>query len=152
MVLSGTRDLRTLVNLDPQLSRRLIPIEFTPLDAAADGGSVRMIIAQYAGSASISVSPEVLEPDFTRRLVHAAAEEMGLAIELVIAGIEEALLHNEQSLGIEAFRRAFGRRAGCSDAWNPIVAADWRSIDPRKLLEQTEGDVLNLDSVRRRRS
>lgn len=138
LILSGTPRLKDLVNLDPQLSRRLIPVEFTPISSSAHSESVATVIAQYAEAARVEPHPNVVAGEHIRRLIHAAANELGLVIELVIAAIEEALLHLEERLTVDAFRRAFRRKTSCPDVLNPIVAEDWRAIDARKLFDGGE--------------
>lgn len=148
LVLSGTRALKDLVNLDPQLSRRLIPIEFVEINSTANNASVATVISQYADTARLSLNPTVLDAEHLRRLIHAAANELGLVIEMVIAAIEEALLRQEVCLTIDAFRRAYRRKAGCPDVLNPIVADDWRAINTRQLFGG--GDEHPQPSIKRR--
>lgn len=138
LILSGTRALKDLVNLDPQLSRRLMPIGFAPINSTANNTTVATVIKQYADAARIQVEPKALEADHLRRLIHASANELGLLIEMVIAAIEEALLEDETALTINAFRRAYRRKASCPDVLNPIVAENWRAIDTRQLFGDDE--------------
>lgn len=148
--LSGTCELRDLVNIDPQLARRLIPIEFAPILAVTHTDSVIAIIREYAGLAALEIHAEVEKQDHIRRLIHTAANELGLTIEMIISAIEEALLHREEQLTAAAFRRAYRRKAGCSDVLNPFVVADWQSIDTRKLFNANEPDFSGPKSGARR--
>ena len=151
LVLSGTPALKELINLDPQLSRRLVPVELAPISAGAHGAEIRALLASYARKAGLAVAAEIGDdPEFIRRLIHAGAEELGLVIETVIAGIEEALLSGATELDRDMFRRAFQRRSGAIDALNPFVSDDWRAIDTRLLLQTVEGAVA-MDAPKRRR-
>jgi hypothetical protein len=96
---------------------------------------VAIVIRQYAHAAQIEPHPKIVAGDHLRRLIHSSANELGLVIEMVTAAIEEALLHQETQLDVDAFRRAFRRKTGCPDVLNPIVAEDWRAIDARKLFD-----------------
>lgn len=145
LILSGTDELRALVNLDPQLSRRLAPIEFGPLDVGAQRASVRKILQQYAKAVGMPPNPDILADAFLRRLIHAAAYELGIAIELIISGFEEALILGSDELDTEAFRLAFERRSGCRDMGNPFVAEDWKAIDARKLMMEGPSALRNID-------
>ncbi|WP_410218833.1 hypothetical protein [Paracoccus sp. (in: a-proteobacteria)] len=61
-----------------------------------------------------------------------------MTIELIISAVEEALLHEERDLTVDAFRRAYRRKASCADALDPIVAENWQSIDTRKLFGSSD--------------
>jgi Cdc6-like AAA superfamily ATPase len=136
LILSGTNELQSLVNMDPQLSRRLTPVEFPSIDATTHAREIKGIVSHYSEIAGLSVNAgELSSSNFARRLIHAAANELGLVIELIVAAIEDALLRTASELDKEAFARAFARRSGCSHVGNPILADDWRAIDARKLLD-----------------
>lgn len=140
LILSGTPALKELVNLDPQLSRRLMPIEFSSISSTTHADSLASLIKQYANMAKLPLEPNVLKKDHIRRVIHSSANELGLAIEMVVAAIEEAMLHDDAELTIDAFRRAFRRKANCVDMLNPFVAGDWQAIDSRKLFERGESN------------
>ncbi|TQM94060.1 TniB family NTP-binding protein [Roseinatronobacter monicus] len=136
LILSGTTPLKDLVNLDPQLSRRLLPIELAPISAVAHGREIATVLARYAARSELPLASNLAEnSDFISRLIHAGADELGLVIETVVAGIEEALLSRATELDADVFRRAFERRAGVPDALNPFVADDWQAIDARLLMQ-----------------
>lgn len=140
LVLSGTPALKQLVNLDPQLSRRLVPVEFAPISAHTHNVEISAIISSFARTAELAVADDLGRGQFFERLVHAGAAELGLTIELIIGAIEEALLRDAKHLDRDTFRRAFRRRSGARDALNPIVSDDWREIDARLLLQSHEVD------------
>ena len=135
LVLSGTMALKELINLDPQLSRRLVPIAFSPISPTTHAGDVRAVIGGYAGAARLPVDEDVLVPELMGRLIHAGASELGLVIEIVVSAIEEALLGGRTSLDRDAFVRAFRRRSGAVDALNPFLCDDWRVVDARLLMQ-----------------
>ncbi|THK34061.1 AAA family ATPase [Ensifer sp. MPMI2T] len=137
IILSGMRDLKELLNHDPQLARRFYPIEFTKLHSVTDGSRVARLAASYSDRAGLR-ERDLVQDQFAARLIHAADGEFGLVIELIIGSIEEALLSGDRCLDPGHFVRAFRRRSGCVDALNPFVAEDFERIDARALL-QSEG-------------
>lgn len=134
IILSGMPNLRDLLNLDPQLARRFVPIHFSSIGEATDRNHVAKIVQQYTKAAGLVCVGEVSDIDFIRRLIHAGASQLGLTIELIIAAIEDALLTSENELRVENFVNAFRRRSGCIDDFNPFVRADFREINPRLLM------------------
>jgi GTPase SAR1 family protein len=149
LILSGTNELQSLVNMDPQLSRRLTPIEFPSIDATTHAREIKGVVSKYAAIASLEIDKPRLEAnEFARRLIHAAANEFGLVIELIVSAIEDALFNGSGKLDIDAFARGFARRSGCSPVGNPITADDWRSIDARKLLDGAGANIIEMGGRR----
>jgi len=134
MVLSGMPALKDMLNHDPQLARRFYPIEFPRLNAFNDIEQVFSTISFYADRAELFPDDDLLAPDFAARLIHAAAGEFGLTVELIIAAVERALNRRVPTLAPNDFREAFALRAGCVDGLNPFVAEDFERIDSRTLL------------------
>ena len=139
LILSGTLALKELLNLDPQLSRRLVPVTFPSITAGTHAGDIRAILGGYAVAAGLSVEEDVLEHAFVARLVHAGADELGLVIEIVVGAIEETLMAGQASLNTDAFARTFRRRSGADDACNPFFCEDWRAVDARLLMQALPG-------------
>ncbi|MBK4218083.1 ATP-binding protein [Paracoccus caeni] len=140
LILTGTIELKTIINHDAQLARRVYPVEFPQLDLAFDADRVQRLLHLYADRALLTVAEEVGTPEFAARLIHAGAREFGLLIELVIAALEEAMMGNADALRIQHFTAMFRKRAGCIDGLNPFVAEDFERIESRRLLDQ-EGDT-----------
>lgn len=136
LILTGTAELKTIINHDPQLARRVYPIEFPQLDLALDADRVQRLLNLYAQRAGLASSEDVGTTEFAARLIHASAREFGLLIELVIAALEEAMLADSETLRIEHFTVMFRKRAGCIDGLNPFVAGDFERIDSRRLLDR----------------
>lgn len=134
IILSGLPDLLTLLNLDPQLGRRFIPISFSQLDVIEDGRNVRSLIGQYSRVANLELESELQCDDFIARLIHSAANEFGILVELIIGAIEFCFRRDEPSLGKPHFVAEFRRRSGCVNDLNPFVRGDYSAIDPKLLL------------------
>lgn len=138
IILSGLPDLRTLLNLDPQLGRRFTPVSFSQLDEIHDGRNVRTLLGQYAEAISLELAPELQEDEFIARLIHSAASEFGILIEIVIGAIEICLRRRETVLAKPHFVAEFLRRTGCANDLNPFVRQDYTALNPRLLLPGNE--------------
>ncbi len=141
IILSGMPALKELLDLDPQLSRRMVPIHFAPISYVADGENVETVLRQYASLVSLAPNPDLYTAKFRRRLIHAAASEFGLVIELIIGAIEDALFAGSSSLSAISFANAYRRRSGCIDGLNPFLGEDYRAIDARKLLTSMDTET-----------
>lgn len=154
LILSGMPTLIDLLHLDTQLSRRFIPIHLAPISFTTHGNILPEIVANYLSAAKLPISDGTYSSEFTKRLIHAGAGELGLVIEIIISAIEEALLADHATLGIDDFAAAFRRRSGCVDDLNPFLSDDYRVIDARKLLTVVEEvpDLLMPHAKKRRKA
>lgn len=134
LILSGMPSLKFLLNKDAQLARRISVLHFRPLDPAIDLKSAAGLVNTYADAAQMSVDSYVLTPEFTRRILHAAAYEFGLVVELIIGAIEDALIKQNEAFGLQEFAGAFRRRSACIDDLNPFLRQDYTAINPRLVL------------------
>lgn len=134
LILSGMPSLKFLLNQDAQLARRISVLHFRPLDAAIDLKSASTLVTTYADTARMSVDTAILTPEFTRRLLHAAAYEFGIVVELIIGAIEEAMIRQRVAFGCREFAAAFRRRSACIDDLNPFLRHDYTAVDPRLVL------------------
>lgn len=134
IILSGTEDLREILNFDPQLGRRLFPIEFASINEVIELDEVLMLVEAYCKAANIACFDPPPDMQFGARLIHAAAGQFGLVIEIIIGAIEAALIAGETQVDRDAFLRAYRRRTSCVNGVNPFLASDFKRIDTRKLL------------------
>lgn len=141
LILSGTPELKDMINFDPQLARRVIPIEFGKIPHDGNHDNIRDLIAAYAHKAKLAVTQELCVPAFSSRLVHSADGQFGLIIEITISAIEAALLQSSIELKTSHFIEAFRRRSGSVDGVNPFVIDDYLTVDTRKLLGRVEYDI-----------
>lgn len=139
LILSGMPELLEMVNMDPQLARRLKPVQHRPLETRVDGSMIVAALRQYAAAARLTVDDSLCTPTFVKRLVHAADHCFGLLVELICEAIGEVLLAGENGLSSGAFTDAFARRSGCPSGLNPFVVEDFLSLDVRKLLQPEPG-------------
>lgn len=138
LILTGTVELKTLINHDPQLARRVYPIEFARLNILLDSDRILKAVTRYAEAAGITASSDTLSQDLAARLAHAADREFGLMIEMIIASLEEAMAAGAEELALTHFTSMFRKRTGCVDGLNVFVADDFERIEVRRLLDDGE--------------
>ena len=138
LILTGTEDLKTVINHDVQLARRVYPIEFIRLNAALDHNRILKTLSRYADAAGLPPSPGIMTPELAARLTHAADREFGLLIEMIVASLEQAMNAGDAELGVGHFAAMFHHRTGCINGLNVFVADDFERIDPRKLLDRDD--------------
>lgn len=71
LILSGMPQLLDMLNMDPQLSRRIDPVEFLPVTAAYSFHDIIGIQEAYAVKSGLEMAPELRSPDFAEQLAHA---------------------------------------------------------------------------------
>lgn len=137
LILSGMPDLKKIVNQDPQLARRLYPVEIGRLHAIRDVAPVLDIVQKYAARAKIETQESVRNENFAQRLMHAADYEFGLMAEFTVQALSKALITEgmEVELRLQHFADVFFDRSSSIDALNPFLAEDFARIDPRTIFE-----------------
>lgn len=137
LVLSGMPDLKTIVNQDAQLARRVDPIEISRLHITRDVTPVLMMVQKYASRAQIAIDESIKHEEFAKRLMHSADYQFGLLAEITVLAISHALLTEgaRTRLRIRHFADVFAERNGADDWMNIFLAEDFGRIDPRLLLE-----------------
>lgn len=142
LVLSGMPELKTIVNQDAQLARRLDPIEIGRLHSTRDVGPVLLMVQKYASRAQIEVDGSVRNEGFARRLMHTADYQFGLLAEIVVLAVSHALLTDREvaKLGVRHFADVYAESSGADDWMNIFIADDFERIDPRKLLDNDYRD------------
>lgn len=135
LILSGTPELKTLINQDPQLARRLYPIEIDRLNEYRHAGDVLALLQRFADRARIEMDNDLRGEGFAQRLIHAADYEFGLLTELMVQAITTALsdMGPRAILGSRHFADVFHMRSAAIDGLNPFVAVDFQRIDVRQV-------------------
>ncbi|MBU0645710.1 MAG: TniB family NTP-binding protein [Alphaproteobacteria bacterium] len=133
LILSGMPDLKKIVNQDPQLARRLYPVEIGRLHGIRDVAPVLNIVLKYAARAEIEALASVRNEPFAQRLMHAADYQFGLMAEITVQAVTKALFSEgtEARLGIQNFADVYHDRNAAIDAMNPFIAEDFARINPR---------------------
>ena len=141
LVLAGIPRLRNgpglldLLDHDPQLARRLYPIEFPAVGLPGPAGGIAELVGLYAAQAEVALAPGLIARDFADRLSQAGASQFGLVVEAIIDAIDLAL-HEGAALARPHFAAAYRRKTGAIDGLNPFLCEDFRRVDPWRLLEQ----------------
>jgi hypothetical protein len=136
LILSGVGELLDLARTDGQTFRRFRKIHLGPISAAADGDRMGDIVSGYAKLAKISPPPS--DGDLVARLIHAARSQFGVAIEIAIDAIEQALSARSTQLSISHFAAAYALREGCEIKDNVFLAPNWASIRVEASPEEDE--------------
>lgn len=131
--------LRDMLNFDPQLARRVIPIELPRLSPIGDIEPQTEMTTFYAQEGGLAPADPCENAEIAARLIQAADREFGLAIEIAIDAVEEALRAGSAKPSRDHFAAAFARRSGCIDGLNPFIIDDYDRLNVRKLLER-EGE------------
>lgn len=137
LILAGMPDLKTIVNQDPQLSRRLFPVEISRLNTIRDIDPVLDIVHKYATKARLRTGSCVKTPDFAARLLHAADYEFGLLVELIVQSVSKALAAEgfDGCLMCQNFADVYFDRSSSVGTFNPFLAEDFVRINPRRVFE-----------------
>ncbi|WP_136685475.1 TniB family NTP-binding protein [Falsirhodobacter xinxiangensis] len=137
LILSGTPDLKKIINQDPQLARRIYPVEIPRLSVPRHVRAVVSLTQQYAKRGTLSQQPELANEEFARRLLHAGDYEFGLVAEIIVQAICHALRARGPGdrLELDDFRRAYKLRTGAIMGLNPFVVEDFERINVRLVLE-----------------
>lgn len=85
-------------------------IYFGPLSAVGHADDVLDLIEDYCQRGQISVGDDVASTELAERLIHAAANQFGLVIELTLAAMEQAYLNGDASLRGMHFVEAYAQR------------------------------------------
>lgn len=154
LILSGLPWLKELMNLDPQLWRRFKPIHFPQISYTTHGPEIMGVFESYIDAVGLKTGQGIDNKFFLRRLIHAASSEFGIAVEMIVGAIEEALLEDSKTVSIDNFAEMYRSRVGCVDALNPFVTDDFKVVDAGKLLGGVDNlmpEKLNqaIDSYRR---
>lgn len=137
-LLTGTEELKEIVNFDKQLVKRMKAISFSPLTARSDALDMLSLVDSYAKRADLSFDHLVTSEDLGKRILHSSSYQFGLVIKLALFALEEALYEEALSLEPDHFARAYKDWKGCTDAFNPFLANDYLQIDTQRMFTSEE--------------
>lgn len=137
LILSATLEGREFINHDATLTRRLHPIEILPMTLASDGRVLRDAVAALLEKAGIADSLGLFaEDDFMKVLLHAAAYRFGVAIEMTINAICDAVAEGDSDINLDHFAGAYYFKTNSDDDMNPFMTPHWQGIDTTKALDR----------------
>ena len=150
LILSGLPSANDVLRMDTQVRRRC-RFRRLPSLSPDDIEMVEGLIAGFAGKASLSVTTH---DDLAARLIHAANDQLGVTIELVIEAVRSALDAADnapsysragrrgkpikeavRTLDIHNFADAYAARNGCEAEHNPFVVQNWADVDTTIVFE-----------------
>lgn len=135
VILSGNTVLADILDSDFQLGRRLPPVHFENLAPEADLDDVEHILSQYLSAAKLEFKPPTEMSDFLARLIVSASGQLGLVFEFILEAIQLVFDAGRTTLETGDFKEVYRHRTGAVDGANPFVAADFKSINTRVVLE-----------------
>lgn len=137
LFLSATLEARELINHDNTLARRLKPIEIRPISPETDRKKLRESVGILLRQSGVVDQTELMaNEEFMQILMHAAAYRFGLAIEITIEAIGEAIFDGARTLELDHFAGAYFNRTNNDDDLNPFMTPHWRGIDTTKVMDR----------------
>ena len=134
LILSGTPKMLEVINSDDQLKRRVDMVNLDAISWGSHAKEIRSVFLAYAEKAEVEICLNLNLEDFLPRLIHAGANELGLTVEMISGGIEDALFSGSDKLRVAHFIEAFRRKSGCVQGLNPFVVPDYLAIDARAVM------------------
>lgn len=151
LILTSTCEGRELINFDQTLARRLRPIEICPMNVDDDSRSLKEAAEKLVAAAGLSHRGLLDEPDFMPLFMHAAAGRFGIAVEIMIEAIGEALSEGNDEVNLDHFAEAYSVRTDCDEEMNPFISAHWRGIDTTILLARDRDEPMEIQKRPKRR-
>ncbi|MQQ09508.1 AAA family ATPase [Epibacterium sp. SM1979] len=126
VVLSGTEKLSDILKEDRQVGRRFAKIYLPEVTLATDGEQLARLTTAYAQRVGLEASPS---EELIQRLIHAARNQFGLSVEIVIGAIEWALLAGKGTLNVQDFAEYWAAQEGCKPDKNVFLVRNWAEIE-----------------------
>jgi len=128
LILSGLPEIANMLETDIQVWRRARIIKFGQLVFERDVLLCRGMVNYFAGEKAGLDTSAVIDDEFIHRLVHGCLRRLGIAIDLTIDAIHEALRARSPALMPIHFARSFAK-AGADDENNVfLVPGDFSSV------------------------
>ena len=128
LILDGIPDLVPFLQMDRQIKRRLRYVHCENVSAEKNAEFIESTIRDYAEKAGLKLAVSG-DDMLTGRLVHAACNQMGLVIEILVDAIEVSLTEKRDTLSIDDFADAYTDRTLDSPGLNPFLVRAWETID-----------------------
>lgn len=135
LVLSGIEDTLLMFKNDRQLKRRLKYVVFDKLAVSDDAEWIGEAVKDFVAKAGLKYAAKP-EKMLVERLIHAAAYQLGLVFELLLEGIETALMAKRKTFGIDDLAEAYEDRTSQPEELNIFASPAWETIDPGIIFEK----------------
>ncbi|MBU2934572.1 MULTISPECIES: hypothetical protein [Pacificibacter] len=83
--------------------------------------------------------------------MHAVAYRFGVAVEMVIEAIGEALFERDDEVNLDHFADAYFVRTDCDEEMNPFISDYWQGIDSTVVLDRNVAEKKEPRKRSRRR-
>ncbi len=94
-------------------------------------------------------------PEFLEVLIHASAYRFGIAMEMTIEAIDEAMSEGDRKIDLDHFAGAYYLRMNCDDDLNPFMTQHRKAIDTTtamdRILEQRKEELRKETEKRKKR-
>ena len=157
LLITGTTTIEPVLSSDRQLARRIDWRKLEKLRSPDDNATLTGHIEALCRLAGLEI-PEAAATTIAPRLVHASCYQLGIAAQLTVKAVENAVTGRKFKLAMEHYAAAFARRTGCLADANPFVCDHWADTNPTIVLNTDEegnkkdaGEQAARDGNRRRR-
>lgn len=141
IILAGLPEIDGFIGMDKQVLRRARATGFETVEVE-DADVVTAVVAKLAAMVDVAV-PDDFGGEIVPRLLHASGGQLGLAIEMSVDAIVNALapigtdegggevrLPPRRGLLLEDYARMYEDRTDNMNFANPFAADDWHLLDP----------------------
>jgi hypothetical protein len=139
LIISGTDKIVDFTEKDRQLSRRLKFVAFEDIDPKADAEWIKEAVEDFAKAAGLKFV-STPEESLIDRLCRAAAFQMGLIFEILLAAIEISVTAKRKVLKRDDFAAAYADRIVQSEDLNMFLSPVWFDLDPSVILKKAEDE------------
>lgn len=96
---------------------------------AEDAQVLRRSAARLVQRAGLSDGGLFAEPEFLKIFMHASAYRFGVAMEMTIEAIGEAMTEGDSEISLDHYAGAYYLRMNCADEVNPFMTQHWQAIE-----------------------
>ncbi|MDR6632654.1 hypothetical protein J2X72_001438 [Phyllobacterium sp. 1468] len=152
LILSGLPSVVSFIEGDNQLKRRSRFVHFEGIRRNFAYEVPKMLKAIVKIRAGLELDTTNFG-SLVERLIHAAQDQFGSAVEFVQDAIQQALLNGDGTVSCKHFEAAYSSRSGCDPDSNVFTAIDWKKINVAKALENalSETDEEEMDTTQPKR-
>lgn len=151
LIMTATLEAKKLINHDPTLSRRLRPVEILAMTPATDGPALRDAMTELLRRSGLSDDGMLHHAEFMPLMMHAAAYRFGLAVEITIEALSEAMGTGDAQVTLDHFAEAYYVRTNCDDELNPFLSDHWRGIDTTRAMDRFYEEEKETKKPRKRK-
>jgi hypothetical protein len=139
LIISGTDKIVDFMKTDRQLSRRLKFVVFEDIDPKADAEWIKEAVKDFAKAAGLKFV-STSEESLIDRLCRAAAFQMGLIFEILLAAIEISVTAKRKILKRNDFAEAYADRIVQAEDLNMFLSPIWFDLDPSVILKTADDE------------